>query len=335
MALYKCTYLLLLKVTCDSAFANTTISCTNGTTTLSHTCPSSSPYVTIFSLPSAGNWTISGTYDGRTTTITQTISLSTSIDLHAIPQGSTITPVNDIQTWLHCANIWDKSYTTINEVLSDTTTLSTLITNNNASDYMARSTSWASTVCGNSTAMADIGQNNYCSNKLLADSTWSNAICASSYFESVLTTKVPTMTSNNTPSGVASASSQVSGYEAYKAFDNNGSTQWIATSQVTGITSASGWVKYKFPQKVCVKKIFTQSVAGNFWTETACTVYGSNDDSTYTAITTSASSNGYRTLTNNNYYQYYRINITQRNDWAQETLNLPRYATIQLYGRQQ
>jgi len=60
-----------------------------------------------------------------------------------IPDGSTVLPTDDIQIWLHCANIWDKSYTTLAEVLADTTTLSALISSNNAVDYMVRSTSWA------------------------------------------------------------------------------------------------------------------------------------------------------------------------------------------------
>jgi len=59
-----------------------------------------------------------------------------------IPDGSTVLPTDDIQIWLHCANICDKSYTTLAEVLADTTTLSALISSNNAVDYMVRSTSW-------------------------------------------------------------------------------------------------------------------------------------------------------------------------------------------------
>jgi hypothetical protein len=61
-----------------------------------------------------------------------------------IPDGRTVTPTDDIQIWLHCANIWDKTYTTLAEVLTDTDTLLALITSNNAVDYMVRSTTWAS-----------------------------------------------------------------------------------------------------------------------------------------------------------------------------------------------
>lgn len=62
---------------------------------------------------------------------------------HKIPDGRTVEPTDDIQIWLHCANIWDKSYTTLAEVLADTDTLLALISSNNAVDYMVRSTTWA------------------------------------------------------------------------------------------------------------------------------------------------------------------------------------------------
>ena len=65
---------------------------------------------------------------------------------HKIPDGKTVTPTDDIQIWLHCADIWDKTYTNLAEVLNDTDTLSALIASENAVDYLVRSTSWATSV---------------------------------------------------------------------------------------------------------------------------------------------------------------------------------------------
>lgn len=62
---------------------------------------------------------------------------------HKIPDGRTVEPTDDIQIWLNCADIWDKTYTTLAEVLADTDTLLALISSNNAVDYMVRSVSWA------------------------------------------------------------------------------------------------------------------------------------------------------------------------------------------------
>jgi hypothetical protein len=55
-----------LIVTCASAFAGLTITCTDGTTTLTDTCPSASPYEITFELPNVGSWEVSGTISGET-----------------------------------------------------------------------------------------------------------------------------------------------------------------------------------------------------------------------------------------------------------------------------
>ena len=144
--------------------------------------------------------------------------------LQTIPDGSTATPTDVVQTWLACAGINDKAYTTVAQVLGDSTTLLALISDNNAVDYMVRSTSWANSVCANATAMTDIGANNYCANTLLSNATWASAIANSTYFESVLNVKVPTMTSDTTPSGIASSNDEASANKAYMAFDENTST---------------------------------------------------------------------------------------------------------------
>lgn len=204
-----------------------------------------------FTVHSARTYTITVTKDSTTKTesvVITTDGQSASKSIALVPNGSTVTPTGDIQTWLHCADIWNKNYTTITQVLSDTTTLLALISNSNAVDYMARSTSWASNVTANSTAMTYIGNNNYCATKLLSDSTWRNAICDSTYFESVLKVKVPTMTSNTAPSGQAGANSGDT--SAYKAFDNNSSTHWTATANYS-----NALVYYKFPNATCVNKI--------------------------------------------------------------------------------
>lgn len=312
---------------------------------------------------------------------------------HKIPDGRTVEPTDDIQIWLHCANIWNKTYTTLAEVLTDTDTLLALITSNNAVDYMVRSTTWAvatafvpnmtgyttpegevlysseypgipawqlfdgdkttrwvsyaatdyagykftskkivsslwyyqvasnatelgrlpknftlqgsndgstwtdiqsyvglqqqnnkfstantteyqyyrinitsnygqsviqinelqfysASVTDNATAMTYIGQNNYCANTLLADAAWCNAICNSTYFESVLNAKVPTMTSNTTPEGeVIRSSAWSSAFEGYCAFDNNASTLW----QTVNGGNVGQYIGYKF---VSANKIF-------------------------------------------------------------------------------
>lgn len=80
---------LTMTVTCDSQFAGTTITCTDGVTTLTQTCPSASPYEVEFEIPNGGDWTISGVVSGQT--VTTGVNIPTTAELIAfIPQSITI-----------------------------------------------------------------------------------------------------------------------------------------------------------------------------------------------------------------------------------------------------
>ena len=309
-----------LTVTCDSQFAGTTITCTDGVTTLTETCPSSSPYEVVFEIPNGGTWTVSGIASGST--FTASIDIPDELELHSVPEGSTVLPTDDIQTWLACAGITDKSYTTLNEVLADSTTLLALISNDNASDYLVRSTTWASGITADSTAMTDIGANDYCARTLLADSTWRTAICNSAYIESVLDIKVPTMTSDTTPSGQVVKSGQYQTSEAsWKAFDGNSSTKWSS-----GTSGSVKYLGYIFTSSVCVNCIhFELDSADRIPNFTIQAYDGNTWDDITTAIVNTQASRTYDFANNTNYLGY-RISVT--------TNGAVVISTLQFYGRQ-
>lgn len=235
-----------VSVAADFVTAGSTITCVSGGTSCT---PKTAASTLVFRVPTTGTWTISGTISGQTYSTTATVtSLSTpvSTSLQTIPEGSTVLPTDDIQTWLNCAGIYNKtSYTTLADVLGDSTTLLALMSDNNAVDYLVRSTTWATDICADSTAMTDIGANNYCADTLLADSDWCDAICNSTYFESVLNAKVPIMTSNTTPSGICSADSTYTGYEAYQAFSNN-----VYGWSPAGSGIGTFWFQYDFGKTI-------------------------------------------------------------------------------------
>lgn len=321
-----------LTVTCTNVFAGLTITCTDGTTTLTKICPSASPYTVVFNIPNAGTWTISGVYGGKTNTTT--VVIPDTATLNYIPTGSTATPVNDIQTWLHCANIWDKSYTTINQVLADTSTLLALISSNNAADYMARSTNWASSVCANQTAMGYIGNNNYCANKLLANSTWLNAICDSTYFENVLNVKVPTMTSDTAPSGVVSYTDAYNN-AGYYAFDGNDSTFWEGAVSY----NTDRYIKYEFANAISPKliKLVTVYTSVNGWGNRLYKykLQASTDNSNWETIK-DESANTLLSISipfmSTKKYKYFRlINMSCEGGYGQYQYSL--VCTFQIYGR--
>ena len=185
-----------------------------------------------------GVWTL--TLSNGETFNTPNMTYYGEYEVTLVPNGSTVTPTDDIQIWLKCAGL-NKTYTTISQVLADTNTLSALISDNNASDYLARSTAWASDICNNESAMTYINLNDYCAWSLLDNDTWNEAICYSPYFEKVLNVHLDTLTSSSTE---ATAESYLAQYDdfPYTAFDGNESTGWWAHS--TSLKD-SFWLQYK------------------------------------------------------------------------------------------
>lgn len=197
----------------------------------------------------------------------------------------------------------------------------------------------------NSTAMSYIGLNNYCANTLLSDSDWCEAICNSTYIESVLNVKIPTMTSNTTPSGVAFANYEGvhSGrtYSAYLAMDGViASNDWWWGGDPYP-TPAEIYLGYKFTSAQKIKGVLIQnpigsSIAANI---VSFKLQGSDDGTTYTDIgveTTRSNpteSSGVSITSypyNETSYQYYRIKITS----AQSVTNSGCVMTLQFYGRE-
>ena len=169
-----------------------------------------------------------------------------------VPDGKTVTPTDDISIWLACGGR-SETYTTLSQVLADSTCTAALMADDNAVDYLVRSTTWASSITGDEDAMDEIGANNYCADQLLGDSTWNTAICNSVYFESVLNLKVPVMTSNTTPSGSCYGSpAAASGFEFYKAFDENNSTYYSGGTDI----KPGDFLGYNFQRDVNCRKVY-------------------------------------------------------------------------------
>ena len=170
-------------VTYDNAFRGLSITCTKDSSVYTKTAPSSGN--TMYFYPNiTGNWVISGTVSGtsysKTANVTS-LSTSVSVSLETVPDGKTTTPTDDIEKWLQCGQITGKSYTTLSQVLDDAETYERLLADSNACDYMARSTTWASTICADSDAMMRLGKYDYACYVLRANNTWNTAINNSSY----------------------------------------------------------------------------------------------------------------------------------------------------------
>lgn len=275
-------------------------------------------------------------------TMTKTIDLSywgvqPTVTFEDIPNGATVTPTDDVQTWLHCANVWDKTdLTTIDGVIADTTTLNTLIANENANDYLVRSTTFATDICSNESAMTYIGLNDYCANKLLSDSTWLEAICNSTYFEKVLKALILPMTSNTGDDGseAFASGSAGSGYEPYLAF-TDGSSNWAISSSVSNV-----WLGYKFVNPVCINRFFIKNTTyANYKHPYTFKIQSSNDDFstiTYeseilTSKDTAPTAEAYYNIDCKDKCLSWRLYIIESKGGTWDTMGINR---LQFYGRE-
>lgn len=193
-------------------------------------------------------------------------------------------------------------------------------------------------ITDNATAMNYIGASEYASSTLLANSDWCSAICNSTYFESVLTTKVPQMTSNTTPSGEVISS--VSSSSSYYAFDRNNDN---STGQTSDNTTAY-YIGYMFAEPITVNKAtitefyFSRAAAGGITCSGKIVIQGSSDNSTwidlsepYTFNSGGTSSITYSATTvfnNESKYQYYRLYVYDRSGAVRALIR-----ELQFYGR--
>ena len=139
-----------------------------------------------------GDYTVSAS--NGTDPISETVTISSdnivnktvlSCVLSLIPDGSTVTPVDDVAVWLKCAGS-KAGYTNIAEVLADSDTMFSLTSDENAMKYLERSTSFADDLCADETFMTYLGQSPYVDGTVLNSNLWVEAIKQSPYKNKVL-----------------------------------------------------------------------------------------------------------------------------------------------------
>ena len=275
------------------------------------------------------NWSVSGTY-------TQTLK---NITVSGSNDGNTFTTitsenVNISEDKYEYTKVFNAEYNIYRVSITSTQSYSAA---NNPSIREVQFYSDGIGITQSADAMQYIGQNNYASNTLLADSDWCDAICNSTYFESVLNVKIPTMTSDTTPSGVASALRfAAESYHPYRAFDGSIGSGWEDVS-----ATFPTWVMYEFPNAKVIK--FIKLLSAISWVTLTAKTYtvklqGSNDGFTNdindlsTITVNSSDSKNFVTevLSNNTAYKYYRLYYTE----GTFTNNQVNCAEFQLYGRE-
>ena len=292
-----------------------------------------------FSIPNEGTWAVACVANG--VTFSENVVITTNGQTETVdltPVGATVTPTDSVPMLIACAGIGDSEITTISGALADLDTLTAILESENAVNYLVRSTTFASDATADSVAMTGIGAINYDANTLLADSTWLAAICNSTYFESVLNVKVPTMTSNTTPSGECFASSTYTGsYEAFRAFRNqfNGSGGSGNCWQSANTQTSNQYIGYKFTGSEKINACAIGNTSDNNTHIATYKIEASNDGNTWVEIasnlnnSTTASAKTINGIINNDAYTYWRVFITS-NAGSSVVVNAN---TIQFYGR--
>jgi len=178
-----------------------------------------------------------------------------------------------------------------------------------------------------STAMSILGLNNYASDTLLSDADWLEAICNSQYFESVLNVKVPTMTSDNTPSGEVSSKDYYDVAYPWKAFDGSDSTYY---SQGEG--TDNNWVQYQFTDNVTVcmaKCLFETTISAIKQRLSQILFKDGNNNVAKTVVVSTLDSSDVKFIMDN----LYKSNIFRLETVKNISAGVSFY-TIQFYGRE-
>lgn len=316
-----------IRVKYTSDFYNKWITCTNGIESYMLKASSYGGGVANFEVSTSGTWNIYSDVGGVQYTTSVQVADSNQptyeASLSRIPDGSTEL-AGSIQTWLHCAGIFDKSYTAISEVLADREVYERLLSNKNAAKYMVRSTDWADAVTATADSMYYLGKYACTCDALLNNATWHDAIFASDYWYYVLKVKVPIKVANTTAASVNVAQpEQCFPTNAYNAFDEDPSS-----GAFTGASPG-----YRFTSRVKIRKAsLTVQKTGNTTLDCDYQVFGSNDGTNWTAVSDAVTQT---LVTTNTYsldidvnptigYTYYKVENT--------TITGHRYWMVQFYG---
>lgn len=331
-------------VTCDAAFAGTTISCTKGTLIYTQTCPSTSPYQVIFEGLENGTWTISGTAGGQTWTSEVVVE---DIEINLL-YGF------DWRRWLTEGRVTE-TFESLDDILEDEPTLRQLFLVHDSVDYLAGITVITEDVekiFNTDLAAKWINLSDYALDKFYAVADIKTVMDIADkygYGEWVIiddtTTpptwgpkgNVPVMTANTAPYGEVSASSVWgTGLEAYRVFDNDSTSVWASTAN-----NVLAYIQYKFTNPINIRRVICRYKDGPNTASMQNGKYklqGSNDGNTWTDIASDL--NWYKAtglldekIGGNEYYLYIRVQA-QINNNTHPNGTYSQFDTVQFYGRE-
>lgn len=319
-----------LTVECDEALAGQTITCTDGVRTYSLTCPSSSPYEVKFKIPEEGTWTVSTTLSGTTYSKEVEIEIDYTTELNA---GFVW------KNWMSAGGV--TGFTSLSDLLASQSSIRRLMTIHASVDYMCESTSvnadLATVINDNYVAkwasLSDYAYDKMEANNAILDEMEDSGKYGYGEYGVIDDTtnpvtwgfkgNIPVMTSDTAPYGEASSNRAYTGYDAYKAFDNDDTTSWQPYT-----SSETSKLYYKFTNPINPKKALLKINASLSSTQ-SIRLIASNDGTTWdyvSALISEVLATNEIEITTSNYYLYLGVEVVHT---ARTGIS-----TLQFYGRE-
>ena len=268
------------------------------------------------------------------------------------------------EIWLSLANVDNPSQYNNTQFLSNSELMNAVMNNDNALSYMVNSTYiLMPNICHSQVAMSAMVSSSKASTYIFNNQTWKNEILNSSealgeivknsdwineFAGDGIQSLIPVMTSNTTPSGVASSNSILkeasSPWKAFNGNNNGGNDDNVFHSANQSLNDNSKYVylRYEFPsQRIATKAIWYGR--GSSYTSTYIQTpkeykfQASNDGATWYDLTDILTNNnntkGYsyevQFTKNLGKYKYYQMYIISSNDPNYNSLALDE---LELYG---
>jgi len=220
--------------------------------------------------------------------------------LDYVPDGKTALPVGDVILLQRCASCYSTfAFTTLDDILGDTTCVAAICASNNAIDYIIRSfNAFSAKMFANSYFRAGIKANTYANYAMAIDITWASYINNLAYdvrrsvWNAIPAFAVyPSGTINSctmSDGGTAHSSSAFINNNVSLVFDGSFVYSVIHSTQLDASNpSASNYIEYDYPYSVCLKRLLFDTGYGVSRSPVVSLYYyleGSNDGLTWVSL---------------------------------------------------
>lgn len=187
-----------------------------------------------------------------------------SCEFYLTPDGETITPVDDVAILLKCAEIKDKSYTTMDELLADEQAMGDITMSENAMKYLTRSTGFADAVCANETFMTLLGASSYVDATVLNSDIWKQSIKASQYWTLVYASKIVTVY------GAASETITIEGYYGSFTTGTDGSCSHVVPIDTITLTGSISGQSFERTITSDTTEVYVMPEGALYWYGNEC-----------------------------------------------------------------